>query len=148
MIKFIRVILVAALIMPLVFISCSSSGEKESKAKASFTNTRWVLRVLNDKRVYTPEGGKEAFITFGKDTAKAYGSGGCNNFFGNYVKDGSSLKIGPVARTEMFCEGRMETEDAFLKALESTVSYKISGNDLSLFSSEKLIAKFEAVYLN
>ncbi len=141
-------LLVVLFMFPLVLISCSSSENQNTKPNASLTNTRWVLRVLNDKRVFTPEGGKEVFILFGKDTARVNGSGGCNNFFGKYVKDGSSLKIGPVASTEMYCEGRMETESAFFKGLETTVRYKINGDVLSLFNSDKVFAKLEAVYLN
>jgi heat shock protein HslJ len=130
-------------------ISCSSSNDKPVPPKASLTNTRWVLRVLNDKKIFTPEGGKEIFLTLNKDGNKANGTGGCNNFFSTFTENGSSLKFGPVASTEMFCQDKMDTESAFFKALGNTRTFKISGDNLFLSDSVKtVVAKLEAVYLN
>ena len=131
----------------LTIISCSSSNEQSQTPNASLTNTRWVLRVLNDKKIFTPEGGKEAFITLTKDGNKANGSGGCNNFFTSYTLDGKNIKFGPVASTEMFCQSQMDTETAFFKAIGNTKTYRISGNFLYLSDSVKVTAKLEAVYL-
>ncbi len=137
------------LITSVIILSCSSSDEKPMPPKASLTNTRWVLRVLNDKKIFTPEGGKEIFLTLNKDGNKANGTGGCNNFFSTFTLNGSSLKFGPVASTEMFCQDKMETESAFFKALEKTRTYKISGDNLFLSDSAKtVVAKFEVVYMN
>jgi len=131
------------------FFSCSSSKEESpAVSNASLTNTRWVLRVLNDKKIFTPEKGKEAFITLSKDGNKANGVGSCNNFFTTYTLSGKNLSFGPVASTEMFCEGQMDTETAFFKAISNTKTYKISGNYLYLSDSSKVIAKLESVFLN
>ncbi len=63
--------------------------------------------------------------------------------------DGSNLKFGPVASTEMFCQDRMDTESAFFKALGNTRTFKISGDNLFLSDSAKtVVAKFEVVYMN
>ena len=129
--------------------SCTSSKEESpSVPNASLTNTRWVLRVLNDKKIFTPEKGKEAFISLSKDGNKANGVGSCNNFFTTYTLSGKDLSFGPVASTEMFCQNGMETETAFFKAISNTKTYKISGNYLFLSDSAKVIAKLEAVFLN
>lgn len=129
--------------------SCTSSKEESpSVPNASLTNTRWVLRVLNDKKIFTPEKGKEAFISLSKDGNKANGVGSCNNFFTTYTLSGKDLSFGPVASTEMFCQNGMETETAFFKAISNTKTYKISGNYLYLSDSAKVIAKLEAVFLN
>lgn len=130
------------------YISCSSSDGTNSISNASFANTRWLLRALNDKKVFIPEGGKEIFILFTNANNALKGHGGCNNFFGTYIKEKNNLKIGPVARTEMYCEHTMELENNFMKALELTVKYKIKGNYLYLYDATKLAAKLEAVYLN
>lgn len=141
--------LIAVTIACITYVSCSSSGQTNSVSNSSFDNTRWVLRVLNGMKVYTPEGGNEAFMNFVKDKSSIRGNGGCNNFFGTYVKEGKTLKIGPVARTEMYCENTMKTEDGFMKALESARTYKIKGVNLYLYDSlNNNTAKFEAVYLN
>ena len=129
--------------------SCTSSKEESpSVSNASLTNTRWVLRVLNDKKIFTPEKGKEAYITLSKDGNKANGVGSCNNFFTTYTLSGKDLSFGPVASTEMFCEGQMDTETAFFKAISNSKTYKISGNYLYLSDSSKVIAKLESVFLN
>lgn len=123
--------------------SCTSSGS--STTNTPLKNTRWVLRALDDLKVFTPEGGKEAYILLQENEAKANGLGGCNNFFTTYTLSGKQLKFGLIASTEMFCEGRMDLERKFFKALESIVRYRVSGNYLYLYDSVRLIAKFEAV---
>lgn len=144
-----KLILSVFILLSLALISCSSSKEEApNTSKASLTNTRWVLRVLNDKKIFTPEKGKEAFISLSKDGNKANGVGSCNNFFTTYTLSGKNLSFGPVASTEMFCQNGMETETAFFKALSNTRTYKISGNYLYLSDSLKVIAKLEAVFLN
>ena len=129
-------------------LACSSSNEKTTTPNATLENTRWGLRSLNDKKVFIPEGGKEIFIIFKKDENKFNGNAGCNNMFGAYLKKGSELKIGPVARTEMFCEQQMETENNFVKALETVDKYKVKGDQLYLYEAAKLLAVFDAVYMN
>ncbi len=131
-------------LLSIVFLSCSSSGEQPSVPNAPLTNTRWVLKTLNDKAITIPQEGKDVFILFTNEENKANGSGGCNNFFTTYSVTGKNLKLGPVASTEMFCENRMDTESAFFKALENTVKYRIKGNTLYLSDSVKVIAKLEA----
>lgn len=134
---------VLLLFVVFAFLSCSSSGGQGTNTPLK--NTRWLLRSLNDKKVMIPEGGREAYVFFKSDENKVNGSGGCNNFFGQYTKSKSNLKMGPIARTEMFCEGIMDTEDNFMKALEATVKYKITGNALYFYDAAgKTIARLEA----
>jgi len=102
---------------------------------------------MNNKKVLVPEGANETYVIFTKEKNAVKGNGGCNNFFGTYSKTGNDLKIGPVARTEMYCEQTMETENNFMKVLENTVRYKIKGNNLYLYDSGNTLAKLEAVYL-
>ncbi|MDQ3020037.1 MAG: META domain-containing protein [Bacteroidota bacterium] len=136
------------LLFSISLISCSSSNEQTTKPNASLTNTRWFLRVMNDKKIFTPESGKEIYITFTSDGNKASGSGGCNNFFSTYKVAGKKINFSNVGGTEMYCDNRMETESEFYRILERAKTYKIRKNILSLFDSNKVIAKFEAIYLN
>lgn len=143
-----ELILFLNILISLIFLSCSSSSEQTTKPNASLTNTHWVLRVMNDKKIFTPEGGKEIYMTLTADGNKANGCGGCNNYFTTYSLTGKNIKFGLIAGTEMYCESRMDTEAGFYKMLEHTLRYKISGNNLLLYdSNKKIIAKFEAVYL-
>ncbi len=68
---------------------------------------------------------------------KLNGNAGCNDYFADYTVDGSSLSIGAIGSTEMFCgEGLMAEETAFLTALENAASYQITGNTLQMLDSD------------
>jgi len=44
---------------------------------------------------WSPGEGSKAFVAF-KSEGKVIGSGGCNNFNGNYTQDGATVQIGPL----------------------------------------------------
>lgn len=69
----------------------------------------------------------DATVVFGADGSLT-GSTGCNNLMSDYVADGSSLKVGPVATTRMACKdgSAQQTEAALLNALEQATSWSIS----------------------
>ncbi len=69
----------------------------------------------------------DATVVFGADGSLT-GSTGCNNLMSDYVADGSSLKVGPVATTRMACKdgSAQQTETALLAALEQATSLSIS----------------------
>lgn len=136
--------------LPLIFIfctlilSCSSSGEKNTKSDSPLTGTKWVLKVLNDKNISPPDSTKAPFIILSKVDSKLNGNGGCNTIFSTYTLDGDKLKFGVIASTEMYCD-QMEPETEFTKALSNIVRYKINGTNLNLYNSDKVAAKLEAV---
>ncbi len=136
------------LISGLLIFSCSSSTNQINTSNDSFTNTRWVLRVLNDRKVFIPESRKEIYIIFTNDKNKFHGNAGCNDFFGEFNENKNYIKMKAIARTRMYCEGQMDVEESFIKALETTSKFLINGNKLSLYDSAKIIAKLEAVYMN
>jgi heat shock protein HslJ len=110
-------------------------------------NTYWKLDEVGGQKVSTPEGQREAHMVLTLQESKVRGNAGCNNFFGTYTLDGDSLGFGQMGSTMMACLDGMETEAAFLAALESTDRYTISGLILQLYKGETLLAKFEAVHL-
>jgi heat shock protein HslJ len=132
----------------LVLVSCSSSDSKSTDESKPLKNTKWVLRVLNGTKIFTPESGKEVYLTLESGSDKANGSGGCNNFFTTYTTAGKTIKFGLVASTEMFCQNSMDTEQNFFKALSDTQTYSIKGSNLYLSDATGVIAKLEAVELN
>ena len=75
---------------------------------------------------------------------KVHGSAGCNRMKGTYQLDGEKLKFGPLATTRMACPA-MQTETAFLKALEATTRYEISGSSLTLYGADTAVARLEAM---
>jgi heat shock protein HslJ len=77
------------------------------------------------------------------DGRKVQGSAGCNRIRGTYKLDGEKLKFGPLATTRMACPA-METETAFLKALEATTRYEVNGSSLTLYGADTAVARLEA----
>jgi len=76
-------------------------------------------------------------LVFDRSSGRVSGSGGCNRITGSYQRDGTKLKIGPLAATRMACldAGRGALESGFLAALQSTASYTMNGQDLVLFDA-------------
>lgn len=72
-------------------------------------------------------------ITAQFQNGKVGGSGGCNNYFGDYNISGNAITIGALSSTLMLCtmpDGIMAQEGNYLAALQSAASYEIKGNRL------------------
>jgi heat shock protein HslJ len=101
--------------------------------QACITDTEWKLVSYGSK------GNQLKALLNAKATAtfsegKITGKASCNNYFTSYEIDGSSLRItSPIGTTMMMCEDDvMLQERAFLGALETSKSYKTSGNTLEI----------------
>jgi heat shock protein HslJ len=60
------------------------------------------------------------------------GTAGCNRFFGDIAQDGSTITIGQVGGTEMYCEGLMEREAAVMASLMASTQVQTDGSGLIL----------------
>jgi copper homeostasis protein (lipoprotein) len=108
----------------------------------------WKLVRLGDAAVVTPEGAREVQITLASEDHRVQGFAGCNHVNGGYTLEGKALRFGVLATTRMACANGMDTEAAFLAALEATRGWKIEGDTLALTNAEgATLARFEAVYL-
>ena len=102
-------------------------------SQACITNTEWTLVSYGSKEnqlKVLPNVKATATFSEGKVT----GSASCNRYFTSYEVDGSSLRItSPIGSTMMMCqEDVMRQETAFLSALQTSKSYRISGNTLEI----------------
>jgi heat shock protein HslJ len=92
--------------------------------------------------------GTEITASFGED-GQLTGNASCNNYFASYETEGDSISIGPAGATQMFCgepEGIMEQEQQYLAALETATTYKITGLDMEMRTSEgSIVATFKRV---
>ena len=75
--------------------------------------------------------GVQQTVTFDAK-GKVYGDAGCNRFTGGYTITGDRIKIGPLASTMMYCEGKMDAEAAFLKKLQASTSFHATDMALTL----------------
>lgn len=112
------------------------------------TNTQWHLQFYNNGRgaLVSPIAGTSITATF-SEAGRVAGEAGCNNYFASYeLNDG--ITIGRASSTRKYCsqpEGVMEQESRYLKALESSVSFSLSGNQLELKNAEgTVVAQYRA----
>ena len=121
--------LIALVALAALLVGCSPSPADGP----SLDGTQWVLVTLEGE---PPLMGKAPSAEFSADQIS--GSAGCNHYFGTYAVSGGEITITDVARTEMYCmdpEGVMDQEEAFLAALASAASYRLSEARLELLDA-------------
>jgi heat shock protein HslJ len=93
----------------------------------------WTLSLMNGQAVPT-ESPITAVFTPGETPNSGYigGSSGCNTYSAGYTLDGNNLTVQPAAMTLMACATGMETEQAYLQALQASTSYEIFVDKLVL----------------
>lgn len=120
----------AATALLLTFALSACSGESSPSLMGA-----WKAREVQGKAVDGP--------TLDVSANGVSGSGGCNTYRGPLTHEGGKLKIGPLAATRMMCEGKMETEQALLSALEAATSFDIETAALVLKDASGAdVAKF------
>ncbi len=117
---------------------------KAKEVATALEGTNWKLTELGGIPAAAAPDSKPAELLL-KDN-KVSGSGGCNRVMGSYESSGDLLKFSPVAMTRMAClnEAANKQEQAFVKVLESTTSYRIVGDALELRKDDQVLARFEA----
>jgi heat shock protein HslJ len=112
-------------------------------ATQELENIEWRLVEVEGRAITPTEGEKRPFMRLDPTKKQAAGYAGCNDFFGGYTLDGSSLSFGPIGATRRACEGPQdEIEIDFLKALGATGSWQIMDGVLIL-SADKVLARFK-----
>jgi heat shock protein HslJ len=104
----------------------------DNKQSSTLFDTVWELSSL-----LTPDGeinvlAENAPALVLADDNNMTGNGGCNNIWSEFVALDGEITFGPVASTMMFCEGLMELEDGYTRALEAVTRYEIIEDRLTL----------------
>jgi heat shock protein HslJ len=123
----------------LVLAACSGGDEA-----AGLTDSPWRASQYVDASGGLVDPIQDTILSATFDGEQVTGSAGCNNYFGGYTTDGDAISIGPLASTQMFCEGAMDQEIAFLTAMQTADSYEISGNTLELKQGNTSVVIYEA----
>ena len=116
----------------LIFSACSG-------ADVSLDGSSWSLMSYKDNTGETVNVLPRSTTTVLFQANQVTGIAGCNNFNATYQTTRNKLSFGPVATTRKVCNtplGIMQQENAFLAALDSTVSYKLSRNSLEMIDSK------------
>ena len=111
-----------------VFNACSNSG--------TTLTGEWKLISYGDATNITPAiANAETSITF--NNGKFGGTVGCNSFGADYTSEGSSIHIGSVVSTMMFCEETSAQESVVLGIVsDKTLNVSMNGDRLTLTSED------------
>jgi copper homeostasis protein (lipoprotein) len=96
--------------------------------------TYWRPVENESGRVLVHAGTREPHVILRREGARISGYTGCNTLTGAFKHDGNILNFGKLIMTRMAClpEPGNVLEAAFVKALQSTASYRIIGESLEL----------------
>lgn len=123
----------------------SSPVAPRHNSAASLENTYWKLTYLGKAAVTVASEQREPHLVFDSESHHVSGSGGCNGLTGSYEVKGDELTFRQMASTMMACAEGMDTEKAFLKALEDAKTWKIRKRKLEFFDAGgNAVAIFEA----
>ncbi|MEM8858204.1 MAG: META domain-containing protein [Chloroflexota bacterium] len=113
-------------------------------------NTKWVLdSTTSELSVVRMAIDENIFFTI--SNGEIGGNGGCNGFGGSVEIDGSSINIGQMISTQMFCEadGISERKQEVFAILDAASSYEILRQSLTLFDENgSMLATFRAAKTN
>lgn len=112
-------------------VSQSETETAEMENLDFLLNTPWDLVTINGE---APLDGTVPTISFEEDAVN--GTTGCNSYFGSYTLDGTNLSVSQLGQTEMFCDGRMEQEQAYLQMLMSAVSLTLENETLTIHTDQ------------
>ena len=110
---------------------CQSGQPDNSTSDINLTDKVWVLQEYGQPLLPNTM----ITIEFAAD-GQVHGSAGCNSYFGSYSIDGSSLITSPIGSTEMWCEGRMDQESAFLQMLQTATDLTVIENALTIHTPD------------
>lgn len=126
------VLILSIVILPSVLACCI--GQKPLELEG----TTWNLNsCVNEKGLVSVLPNTKITVHF--QDGRVSGSAGCNSYLGTYHISGSTITIGPLSSTRMFCgepEGLMEQEGNYLAALKSAAHYEITGSTLEMTNAD------------
>ena len=109
-----------------------------STPPADFEDMEWVLKEYGEKGALQPVlAGSEITATFDSTEGQLTGSAGCNSYFASYTVADTAITqggitIGAIGNTEMYCEGLMDQETAFLTLLDEVAHLLLKDDQLTI----------------
>jgi len=106
----------------------------------------WVLEELKGNKVFAADFQKELprLEIYAEDN-RFIGFSGCNSISGSLFFEKDLLRFNNIISTLMACTKKNNKEDKFIKALQSTTTYSIKNNRLSLSSPSGKLLVFKKV---
>ena len=119
-------------------LSCDSS-------KKALNNSKDVQMTLSGNYVITQIGNNDTIspklmISFDETSKKITGFAGCNSFFGTYSTKVNTIVFSNIASTKKYCAKNINNlENQFITALNSTNTFSINENVISLLENERIL---------
>jgi len=112
-------------------------------AAVGLAGTSWRLEDVGGRPPVEVPGGGVPTLVFAAGEPRASGNGGCNQFNGSFTQNDASLRFGPLASTRRAClnDAANAQETAYLRALESTTRFSVSGDVLVLYAGDAVVAR-------
>ncbi|WP_257670900.1 META domain-containing protein [Parapedobacter tibetensis] len=105
----------------------------------------WVLEKINGNDITKEDFSKEfPIMEINSTTSKFIGFAGCNRMNGSLFSEKELLRFTNIATTKMMCEPANK-ESEFLKALQSSTTYKIANNRLTLSNPDRELLIFKKI---
>lgn len=120
-------------------------GDKVYRGCGNYINDKyqlndfWTLHSLNGEEVQTDSLMKTPGLNFNLRKERVSGNSGCNQLTGGIDLQGQEISFDKLASTKMACQGTMEFETNFLKALDKVKNYEISQGELRLSSKDSVL---------
>jgi len=128
------------LVIAVPIAGAQSAAEKISLASpvtaTSLEGVSWSL-----DSYLSPEGQTENVLNYTQITAlfesgRVSGNGGCNNYAGSYVTEGSNITISQLLSTMMFCYDNISSQESvYLQNLQNSATYSISDSLLKMMDA-------------
>ena len=137
-----RILWVLSLVASVGQFACARSDAGVSpSAMVSLVGTAWSLVQLDRQPVGVRPGAAAPTLLLADK--RASGFAGCNRLAAAYDLTADRLTFNQIATTRMFCAEGMDLEQRYLAALESTRTYRLSGQDLELVGAAGVLARFQ-----
>jgi heat shock protein HslJ len=105
----------------------------------------WVVEELEGKKMLTEHFlGELPMLEINSKMAHFSGFGGCNRIRGSLFQERETLRFTNVLSSKMACDPKNK-EDLFLKALQSSIAYKIENNRLYLSNPDGMQLVFKKI---
>ena len=122
-------IVLTSIALCLFICGCNQTKKVVADTPQALLSGVFTVLTINGEKI-----SPTAILRFNKADNKIWGNAGCNDFSGKYTQDASSLNIGLLTSTKMYCDGAMKNEYAIQRVLKNVGSFDISNGTLTLYS--------------
>jgi len=137
----------AALALSLI-PGCVAVPEPIDTTEGPLTDTSWILTELGGNPTLLPPTGRLLHLGFSPEGHRVIGFMGCNILSAEYTQRDARLNfVEPLVMTRQVCgDARLSLQEReYLDALRRTDGFSLTGDHLTLYEDQRVVARFAAV---